>query len=544
MNLIETHAIRLQGHSWLKRQGLAWVLLFVAMLLVYAPTVVTLWNGVWQEDRQSHGPVLLMVSIWLFWHGLRRSLDRDLCAAQPWWGWLLLSVGLGLHALGRSQSFVTLEVLSALPVTMGMGLLCGGPRLLKDLSFCFFFLLFLVPLPDLLADALTQPLKLAVSYAAEQVLRWSGHLVARNGVILVLPPYRLMVADACSGMSSLFMLEAFGLLYLNVVKHTSVLRNMALAVLIVPISFTSNVLRVLTLAVLTVHEGDVVAGGVFHALSGLILFVPAFMLTVGLDAILRRWSGGAAQPVRLVSARPATASPPTPMPLATGLWVCLGAMVSVGMAAAWTVAPDPAWVTPPGLGKAIPERFAQWQVVDAPLQVNPAVSLPGSRTQKQPYDEVVMRTYRDPQGRQVMLAVAYAYQLQQEVKIHRPAVCYAAQGFDIKALTPVALGIAGGLPDQRLAATRMEVSLKGRDEVVLYWIRVGDQHSESVLQSRLLILARGLRGQPTDGVLVRVSALKQPGEDATQVGRRLEGFLRDLYRTSRQGGSPVLKLLW
>ena len=522
-----------------------WLVLLCAALLVYGPTLRTLWEGVWQEDRQSHGPVLLLVAVWLFWHRLHQRAEPEGGQAQPGWGWALLITGLVLHALGRSQSFVTLEVLSVLPVTVGISLICGGVRLFKELAFCHFFLLFLVPIPDLLADAMTQPLKLAVSVTVEHLLRWSGHEVARVGVTLVLPPYQLLVADACSGLSSLFMLEAFGLLYLNVVRHTSARRNVLLALLIVPISFTANVLRVLFLAVLTVHQGDAVASGIVHGMSGVILFVPALFLTVGLDGVLRRWAGQNERALPLGMSPATRTSTPLSLSVRELAAVCMASLASVGVAAAWTLEPQADWMSPPGLAQAIPEKFGAWSIIpNAPVQVNPAVSQPGARTQKQPYDEVVLRTYGNQSGRQVMLTVAYAYRLQQEVKIHRPPVCYAAQGFEIKSLTPVTLDLPSSRAGEPFTALRMEASRHGWQELVLYWIRVGDQHSESVVASRLHILARGLMGQATDGVLVRVSAVRHPGESTADINLRLEAFLRELYPAVERSGVPSGRLLW
>ena len=138
-----------------------------------------------------------------------------------------------------------------------------------------------------------------------------------------------------------------------------------------------------------------------------------------------------------------------------------------------------------------------------------------------------------------MLAVAYAHRLQQSVKIHRPEVCYAAQGFEVRDLASV---------QAPFAARRMVASRRGLDEQVLYWIRVGPQHSDNVFQSRWLILSRGLRGLSTDGALVRVSAIRQPGEAPAEVHRRLVDFvgeLREASASARGSARPSpLDLLW
>ena len=65
-------------------------------------------------------------------------------------------------------------------------------------------LLFVIPLPYVITDVIVQPMKQLISIAAENVLYWMGYPVARSGVLLTLGGYQLLVADACSGINSLF----------------------------------------------------------------------------------------------------------------------------------------------------------------------------------------------------------------------------------------------------------------------------------------------------------------------------------------------------
>lgn len=269
-------------------------LLAVGLLLLYVPTFVGLAHGLWQTGTHSHGPVVLGVVVWLFFRQFRApgaspseaaAFSADL---RPRSGWALLILGLLVYVVGRSQSFPVLEVASLLPVLLGGSLLLLGAAATRRMWFAFFFLCFLIPLPGSVVDAITQPLKIAVSYVVEHLLHAAGYPIARAGVVLTVGQYKLQVADACSGLNSLFMLEAFGLLYLNVVRHASALRNALLAVLIVPISFASNVLRVVVLVLITYHFGDAAGQGFIHGFSGLVLFAAALCMTVLADTFLRR----------------------------------------------------------------------------------------------------------------------------------------------------------------------------------------------------------------------------------------------------------------
>lgn len=268
--------------------------LLAAFLAMFGPTFWDLMHGIWRTDAQSHGPIVLGVCLWFIWFKSRELMAEPGLALQPATaaGWAALLIGALAYALGRSQALYPLEVGALIPVSLGVVLLVFGADVAKRLWFAFFFMLFMIPLPGSLVDAVTQPLKLGVSWASEQVLYALGYPVSRSGVILGVGPYQLLVADACAGLNSLFTLEALGLLYLNVVRHSSALRNLMLALLIVPISFCANVIRVLVLALVTLHMGDAAGQGFLHDFSGFVLFLSALGLIIGVDSLLRtgvRW---------------------------------------------------------------------------------------------------------------------------------------------------------------------------------------------------------------------------------------------------------------
>ena len=162
------------------------------------------------------------------------------------------------------------------------------------LWFPFFFMLFMVPLPSELVASLTLPMKMAVSYVTEQLLFLAGYPIGRSGVMLQIGQYQLLVADACAGLQTLLTLEALGLFYLNLVRHTSAVRNVALALLIIPISFSANVIRVMVLTLVTYYFGDAAGQGFLHGFAGMVLFLTALVLILAVDSALHGGSGARA----------------------------------------------------------------------------------------------------------------------------------------------------------------------------------------------------------------------------------------------------------
>ena len=279
----------------------------IGFACMYGPSYVTLSSTVWATDEQGHGPIILVISFWLMW---RRRDGYLALATQPATaaGSVLLALGFVLYLLGRTQQLDTIEIASQIIVLAGLLLVLKGWAALRMMAFPLFFMIFMVPLPSILVQIITVPLKMAVSYVAEVILYHSGYPISRTGVILAVGPYQLLVADACAGLNSMFTLEALGLLYLNLMNYRSVSRKVALAILVIPISFIANIIRVMILVLVTYHFGDEAGQGFVHGFAGMVLFMVALVLILGTDSLLGlifREQPAAGSVVAPATARPA-----------------------------------------------------------------------------------------------------------------------------------------------------------------------------------------------------------------------------------------------
>jgi len=265
---------------------LVWAVpLLLGLCALYIPTYMMLSQTVWVSDEQGHGPIILAVSLWLMWS---KRAEYEALEAKPatMAGFLSLAFGLFAYLVGRTQQLDTIEVGSQIFVLGGLFLLMKGWQAVRLMAFPLFFLIFMVPLPSVLVQIITVPLKMAVSWCAEAILHYAGYPVSRTGVILSVGQYQLLVADACAGLNSMFTLEALGLLYLNLMNYQSMKRNIAMAILVIPIAFFANIIRVMILVLVTFHFGDEAGQGFVHDFAGMVLFMVALILILATDSVL------------------------------------------------------------------------------------------------------------------------------------------------------------------------------------------------------------------------------------------------------------------
>lgn len=260
-------------------------MLALGLALLYGPTYAELARTIWATDEQGHGPIILAVSLWLLFmrrHRIASAPRRPMALL----GWPVFGFGLLLFAFGSSQQIIMFQTASQIVVLAGLLLVFRGPSALRAAFFPLFFMIFMIPLPEALVAAVTAPLKSAVSAVASNLLYDLGYPVGRTGVIMTVGPYQLLVADACAGLNSMFTLEALGLLYMHLLNYTSLARNVALAVLLVPIAFAANIVRVMILVLVTYHLGDAAGQGFVHGFAGLVLFLVALGLMLVADQLL------------------------------------------------------------------------------------------------------------------------------------------------------------------------------------------------------------------------------------------------------------------
>ena len=262
-----------------------WAIVGLGLVALYLPTYWVAANGIWQTDAMGHGPIILAVLAWLFWGVRQQIIDAPVQPAR-WLGWLLFALGFATYLLGRVFNIGSVEFGSHVFIVASVLLLLRGTQALRLAWFPVLYLIFLAPLPATFVDAITGPLKSWISVIVVDLLYAVGYPIARTGVMITIGQYQLLVADACSGLNSMFSLAALGTLFMYIMARKSRVHNAVMLASIIPIAFTANIVRVIVLVLVTYHFGDEAGQGLLHGTAGMVLMMAALVLFFALDGWL------------------------------------------------------------------------------------------------------------------------------------------------------------------------------------------------------------------------------------------------------------------
>ena len=269
----------------LQQLPLAWLAAILGFAVMYVPLYRVAAEGIWQTEEQGHGAIILAVLVWLFWT-LRHDIGKLPSRPAPMLGWSVFLLGLLIYLTGRVFEISILTFASQPFIVAGVLLLLKGTAAVRVAWFPLIYFVFMIPLPGMLVDAITGSLKGVIANIVEALLYALGYPIARSGVILSIGPYQLQVADACSGLNSMFSLSALGTLFMYMMGRKRNLHHAIMLASILPVAFAANIIRVSTLVLVTYHLGDEAGQGFLHGAAGMVLVLVALMFFFLLDQVL------------------------------------------------------------------------------------------------------------------------------------------------------------------------------------------------------------------------------------------------------------------
>jgi len=506
--------------SDMNRVGLFWfVLLVVGSIPIFWIGFVSL-GAAWSTPEYSHGPLIPVISLYLFLRELRQAPAVDETVRKTrWQGIVVVVLALFVAVIGN---------LTRIPdiVSYGMILWVGGVVLtvfgwergrLHQLP--VLHLIFMLPLPQFLYWKLTIFLQGVSSVIGVWLVDLAGVAVFLEGNVIDLGVYKLQVAEACSGLRYLFPILSFSylfaILYRGPIWHKAVLLLAA-----VPLTVLMNSVRIGIIGILVDRYGIGHAEGFLHAFEGWVIFVVCIALLFGLAVILQR-----------------TGRDPKPLSQAIdldtdGLAPIMGRITAIkpsrGLAAAalLTLSVSLAWALQPTRDIAsvdrspfslFPQTIGEWSGTSRLLDLEIEDVLGAT--------DYLNTTYSQPDGAAYVNMFVAFYDKQTEGSgIHSPEVCLPVGGWEIFSLEPheVPSGVEGyGTFNVNRAVIQRGLS----KQLVYYWFEQRGKRETNDIKAKMGVVWDSLTIGRTDGALVRYVTPIGPDETEADADARLQGFL-------------------
>ncbi len=250
------------------------VTLFLLAAWLYAPLALGLASQWWHDPNYTHGFFVPVFSLFLLWE--RRAKLAALRRQPAWSGLVILLFALLALVLSTINSGFFLYRISCLLLITGLVVFMAGWKHLAAISFPLAFLILMIPSSTLLGQ-ITLPLQIVASKTASFLLMLVGIPAVREGNIILLPTAQLEVAEACSGIRSLFSLITLTVIY-GYLAEAKISVRVLLVLIAVPISVLANALRIAITGVVVEYWGIEGAQGTLHLLSGWLIFAGSLAL--------------------------------------------------------------------------------------------------------------------------------------------------------------------------------------------------------------------------------------------------------------------------
>lgn len=259
----------------MKKSNLAKFISSVILLLIaYLPTLAWMANRWFEtESYYGHGILIPFVSLYLVWQ--RKEILGKIKINGNNLGLAIIAAGLFIHIICAALKVYFISGFSLVFVMYGLVIFFFGKEMAKNLIFPIFFLFAMVPLPLALIGTVTVKMKLFAAQCATVILNHIGFPSIRDGSVIRMPNSFIAVEAPCSGLRSLISLMTLGLLFAYAMK-ISYWKKAILFASSIPIALATNIGRIVAISAVNDLYGERVSMGIFHDISGYMVFAAAF----------------------------------------------------------------------------------------------------------------------------------------------------------------------------------------------------------------------------------------------------------------------------
>ena len=269
--------------SEVSSRSLFLVLIAVSLLIWWHPLISSIALAL-RDDRYTHILLILPVSITLIcaeWKASDASSE-----SRPSFDYLLLAAAVVAAVLARLQIFalrpdqqLAAQMLALVVCWIASFRLAFGSRAFRRALFPLCFLLWMVPIPDVLLNPIVRGLQAGSVASAHFLFAICGVPVAQDGTLLAIPGLTIEVARECSSIRSSLMLVVTTMI-LAQISLRSFWRKALVVAVAIPLSVAKNGLRIFVLGMLTTRVDRSYITGRLHHQGGIIYFVLALAAIV------------------------------------------------------------------------------------------------------------------------------------------------------------------------------------------------------------------------------------------------------------------------
>lgn len=510
----------LLGFSQLNPLGLFWFgVMVVAALPVYWLGFVSLAHA-WATPEYSHGPLIPLISMYLFLRELRHTPAAPIgTPANRWPGIALLAGALAFGIFGNLVQIPDV-VTYAFILWVGGVVLVGFGWAQGRLHWApVLHLIFMLPLPQFVYWQLTIFLQLISSQLGVWFIELVGIPVFLEGNVIDLGIYKLQVAEACSGLRYLFPILSFSylfsILYRGPIWHKAVLLLMA-----APLTVLMNSFRIGMIGILVNSYGIEQAEGFLHFFEGWVIFGACVGLLFLMAVLLQRltpsplaladtidldFDGFGTQAARFGG-------------IGTSRGLITAAVLSAGIATAFITTPPPARVDVVRDGFALfPRQLADWSGSMSVL--DPATEKVLGAT------DYINATYEKPgEASYVNFFAAWYVKQTDGSGIHSPAVCLPVGGWEVFSIDPTPVSMPGTVYGD-FKVNRAVIQKGLSKQLVYYWFDQRGKRMTNDYLAKVSVVYDSLTMGRTDGAMVRFVTPITPGETEADADARMQRFM-------------------
>jgi len=516
------------GSDWERRarypglvdSGLPW------LALAMIGTTLFFWSGIvsltaaWSLPEYSHGFFIPPIALYLYLNRLAKARGLvDATAPRRGAGVWFIAIGLIVGLLGNLSHIRDLITYGLIVVIAGVIFVALGSRRAWQVSPGVAYLVFMLPLPNLIYLPFSVKLQIISSQIGVAGIQFMGIPVFLDGNVIDLGNYQLLVGEACSGLRYLFPLMSFGFL-IAVVYEGAVWKKILLFVSAFPIAVLMNCFRISMIGFLVYHYGIAQAEGFLHFFEGWVIFVACVAFLYVEAALLQRLASRPKAIGAMLDLSPGVVAEHVDGLLrfrrTPALVLASAAILIAGVA--WHFGPSRPAValerTPLAQFPLQLESWrGEWQGLDAVTERVLAA------------DDYLLVNYRSAaSGDAINLLVAF-YKIQTEGSgIHSPQVCIPGGGWDVSAWTTVETGVLMH-SGKGLSVNRAIIQKGLYRQLVYYWFEERGRSQTNEYVAKAYSLLDSITRQRTDGALVRVVTPVRVDEAIATADKRLSQFL-------------------